>query len=61
MFSGGIHKHLHTYCWTVSKKEDLVDIAIQVFPAWRKLQVKGKEENPKLRALFDWVDDNYTP
>ncbi len=58
VFGGGIHKHLHTYVYTASKKEDLVDIAIQVFPVWKE---KYEEENPKLRALFDWVDDNYTP
>lgn len=57
MFSGGIHKHLHTYVWTISKKEDLVDIAIQVFPIWKE---KYEEMNPKLWGLFDWVDELMT-
>ena len=57
MFTGGIHKHLHTYVWTVSKKEDLVDVAIQVFPVWKE---KYQEENPKLQALFDWVEELMT-
>jgi bisphosphoglycerate-dependent phosphoglycerate mutase len=49
MFGGRVHKHLYIYLWTVSKKENLLDIAEQVLPYWKT------EANPRLKVLMDWA------